>query len=87
MNAYHLLLGRLWQYNRKVTYHKLNKHLYFSLIWVTICLLPIKPMLPLMTHIEKPKMLITKAQLEEEVRVDASVYALVMLEEYEEAGL
>lgn len=84
MDACNFLLGRPWQYDRKVTYYGLKTTYTFQKDGVTICLLLIQPMLPLTTHVEKPSMLIAKAQLEEEVRISASVFTLVMSEESEE---
>ena len=83
MDACHLLLGRPWQYDRRVIYDSFKNTYAFNKDGNKIVLTPFKPLLPLKSEKEKNTMLISKVELERECRKGGDVFELVVMEENE----
>ena len=76
MDACHLLLGRLWQYDRKVTHDGFTNSYSFSFNNTKIVLLPSKDL-----HTSKPTggstNLLSLARFEEDMRDTGTIYVLI----------
>ena len=68
MDACHLLLGRPWQYDRRVIYDGLKKTYTFNNNGSKIVLTLLKPIVPLESKKEKRVMLISRTELEKEYK-------------------
>ena len=68
MDACHLLLGRPWQYDRSVSYNGRKNTYVFNKDGHKIVLDPMKPMLYLSPSKEDNNILLSKGELEKEVK-------------------
>ena len=83
MDVCHLLLGRPWQYDHRIIYDGFKNTYAFNKNGCKIILAPFKPILPLVPEKEKIAMLMSRAELERELRKGYDVFALVVVEENE----
>ena len=83
MDVCHLLLGRPCQYDRKVIYDSFKNTYTFNKDGHKIILAPMKPIMALETKLEEKSSLLSKYELEKEVKAGSDVMALVVVEEIE----
>ena len=83
MDVYYLLLGRPWQYDRKVIYDGFKNTYTFHKDGHKIILAPMKPTMALETKLEEKSYLLSKSELEKEVKAGSDVMTLVVVEEIE----
>ena len=83
MDVFHLLLGRPWQYDRKVIYNGFKNTYTFCKDGHKIVLTPLKPAISPVSKLEEKNSLLSKSELEKEIRVGSYVIALVGVEETE----
>ena len=80
MDVCHFLLGRPWQYDRKVIYDGKNTYT-FCKDGHKIVLAPLKSEIAPASKPEEKNSLLSKSELEKEIRVGLDVMALVAVEE------
>ena len=83
MDACHLLLGRPWQYDRKIKYDGSKNTYYFEKNGVKVLLVPLK-----MVHVPKPSFgegtnLFTRSGVEKALLENGEGFAIVVREEKE----
>ena len=83
MDVCHLLLGRPWQYDSKVIYDGFKNTYTFRKDGHKIVLAPLKPAIALASKPEEKNSLLSKYELEKEIRAGSNVMALVVVEETE----
>ena len=83
MDVCHLLLGRPWQYGRKVIYDGFKSNYTFHKDGHKIVLAPLKPAFAPASKPVEQNSLLSKSELEKEIRVGSDVMALVAIEETE----
>ena len=83
MDVCHLLLGRPWQYDRKVIYDGFKNTYTFRKDEHKIVLAPLKSAIAPAFKPEEKNSLLSKSELEKEIRVGSDVMALVAIEETE----
>ena len=83
MDVCHLLLGRPWQYDPKVIYDGFKNTYTFHNDGHKIILAPMKPIIALETKLEVKRSLLSKFELEKEIKASLDVMALVVVEEIE----
>ena len=83
MDACHLLLGRLWQYDWKTIYDGFKNTYTFHKEGHKIILVPMKPTMALETKLEEKSSLLSKSELEKEIKVGSNAMDLVVFEEIE----
>ena len=83
MDVCHLLLGRLWQYDRKVIYDGFKNTYTFRKDGHKIVLASLKPAIAPASKPEEKNSLLSKFELEKEIRAGSYVMALVVVEEAE----
>ena len=83
MDVCHLLLGRPWQYDRKVIYDGFKNTYTFRKDRHKIVLTPLKPAIAPATKPAEQNSLLSKSELEKEIRAGSDVMALVAIEETE----
>ena len=83
MDVCHLLLGRSWQYDRKVIYDGFKNTYTFRKDGHKIVLAPLKPAIAPTSKPAKQNSLLSKSESEKEIRVGSDVMALVAIEETE----
>ena len=82
MGVCHFLLRRPWQYDRKVIYDGF-KNTYTFRDRHKIVLAPLKPAIASASKPEEKNSLLSKSELEKEIRVGSNMMALVAVEEIE----
>ena len=83
MDVCYLLLGRPWKYDRKVIYDGFKNTYTFHKDGHKIIIAPMKPTMDLETKLEEKSSLLSKSELEKEVKAGSDVMALVVVEEIE----
>ena len=83
MDVCHLLLGRPWQYDRKVIYDGFKNTYTFRKDGHKIVLAPLKPAIAPASKPVEQNSLLSKSELEKEIRAGSDVMALVAIEETE----
>ena len=83
MDACHMLLGRPWQCDQKVIYDGFKNTYTFHKDGHKIILAPMKPTMALETKLEDKSSLLSKSELEKEIKVGSYVMALVIVKETE----
>ena len=83
MDVCHLLLGRPWQYDRKVIYDGFKNTYTFRKDGHKIVLAPLKPAIAPASKPKENNSLLSKSELEKEIRAGSDVMALVAVEEIE----
>ena len=83
MDVCHLLLGRPWQYDRKVIYDGLKNTYTFRKDGHKIILASLKPSIAPASKPAEQNSLLSKSELEKEIRAGSDVMALVTIEETE----
>ena len=78
-----MLLGRPWQYDRKVIYDGFKNTYTFHKDGHKIILAPMKPAMALETKLEEKSSLLSKSELEKEIKVGSDVMPLIVVEETE----
>jgi hypothetical protein len=83
MDVCHLLLGRPWQYDRKIKYDGFKNTYYFEKNGVKVLLVPLK-----MVHVPKPSFgegtnLLTRSGVEKALLENGEGFAIVVREEKE----
>ena len=81
MDVCHLLLGRPWQYDMKVIYDGFKNTNTFRKDGHKIVLTPLKPAIALASKLEEKNSLLSKSELEKEIRASSDVMALVVVKE------
>ena len=81
MDVCHLLLGRPWQYDRKVIYDGFKKTYTFRKDGHKIVLAPLKPEIDPASKLEEKNSLLSKSELEKEIRAGSYLMAFVAVEE------
>ena len=76
-----MLLGRPWQYDRKVIYDGFKKTYTFHKDGHKIVSAPLKPEIAPASKLEEKNSLLSKSELEKEIRAGSDVMALVSIEE------
>ena len=83
MDVCHLLLGGPWQYDRKVIYDGFKNTYTFHKDGHKSVLAPLKPAIAPASKPKEKNSLLSKSELEKEIRVSLDVMALVVVEETE----
>ena len=83
MDACHLLLGRPWQYDRQIIYGGFKNTYTFRKDGHKIVLAPLKPTMAPTSKPADQNSLLSKSELEKEIRAGSDVMALVAIEETE----
>ena len=83
MDVCHLLLGRPWQYDRQIIYDGFKSTYAFRKDGHKIVLAPLKPTIAPASKPAKQNSLLSKSEMEKEIRVGSDVMALVAIEETE----
>ena len=83
MDVCHLLLGRPWKYDRKVIYDGFKNTYTFHKDGPKIILIPLKLEIAPASKPEEKNSLLSKSDLEKEIRAGSNVMALVAVEETE----
>ena len=83
MDVCHLLLGRPWQYDRQIIYDGFKNTYTFRKDGHKIVLAPLKPTLAPASKPAEQNSLLSKSELEKEIRAGSDVMALVAIEETE----
>ena len=81
MDVCHLLLGRPWQYDRKVIYDGFKNTYTFRKDGHKIVLAPLKSEIDPASKLEEKNSLLSKSESEKEIRAGLDVMALVVVEE------
>ena len=81
MDVCHLLLVRPWQYDRKVIYDGFKNTYKFHKDGHKIFLAPLKPVIASASKPAEQNSLLSKSELEKEIRAGSDVMALVAIEE------
>ena len=85
MDACHLLLGRLWQFDRQVMYDGYKNTYCFSNDGHKIVLAPMKPMLELKSSKEE-SVLLSKGDFEKELNTRNVAYVVVVVKENDDVS-
>ena len=85
IDFYQLLLGRPWQYDRKVIYDGFKNTYTFCKDRHKIVLAPLKLTIAPASKPEEKNSLLSKSELEKEIRAGSDVMALVAIEETKRA--
>lgn len=85
MDACHLLLWRPWQYAKRCYLVVSKIPIILKKNGHMINTAPMQPMLPLKPQSENKSFLLNKAQLEDEIRFRAIIYALVIMEDVDDS--
>ena len=83
MHVCHFLLRRPWKYDRKVIYDGFKNTYTFIKDGQKIVLAPSKPEIAPPSKLEEKNYLLSKSELEKEIRAGSDVMALVVVEETE----
>ena len=83
MDVCHLLLGRPWQYDRQIIYDGFKNTYTFRKDGHKIILAPLKPTIAPASKPAEQNSLLSKSELEKEIRAGLDVMALVAIEETE----
>ena len=83
MDVCHLLLGRPWQYDRQIIYDGFKNTYTFRKDGHKIVLAPLKPTIAPASKPAEQNSLLSKSEMEKEIRAGSDVMALVAIEETE----
>ena len=83
MDVCHLLLGRPWQYDRQIIYDGFKNTYTFRKDGHEIVLAPLKPTMAPASKPAEQNSLLSKSELEKEIRAGSDVMALVAIEKTE----
>ena len=83
MDVCHLLLGRPWQYDRQIIYDGFKNTYTIRKDGKKIVLAPLKPTIAPASKPAEQSSLLSKSELEKEIRAGSDVMALVAIEENE----
>ena len=83
MDVCHLLLGRPWQYDRQIIYDGFKNTYTFRKDGHKIVLAPLKPTIAPTSKPAEHNSLLSKSEMEKEIRAGSDVMALVAIEETE----
>ena len=83
MDVCHLLLGRPWQYDRQIIYDGFNNTYTFRKDGHKIVLAPLKPTIAPASKPAEQNSLLSKSEMEKEIRAGSDVMALVAIEDTE----
>ena len=81
MDVCHLLLGRPWKYDRMVVYDGFKNTYTFCKNGHKIVLAPLKPTIAIASKPEEKNSLLSKSELEKEIKIGSDVMTLVAIEE------
>ena len=84
MDRCHLLLGRPWQYDKRVVYDGYKNTYSFSKDRQRVVLAHLKPMLSLDSKKKESTVLLNKVEIEKEMKNGSDVLTLVVVEENKE---